>query len=188
MTLSSDKNYIIAVVPLDATTQIDISGTQVAFHGDAKGLATIQYFDGLGRPTETVQRGITPAGKDLATYIEYDGVGRQYREWLPAPADPGNSGAYVNLSTFIVNTASQYGSSEKPYSEAILESSPLDRVLGKKDPGTAWETHPTEISYDANTAGEVKYFYADNNYQLVTGTPYDAATLYKTTSKDEDGK
>ncbi|MDR1717130.1 MAG: DUF6443 domain-containing protein, partial [Prevotella sp.] len=30
-------------------------------------METIQYFDGLGRPMQTVQRGITPDGKDLVS-------------------------------------------------------------------------------------------------------------------------
>jgi len=37
----------------------------------------VQYFDGLGRPIQTVQRGITPTKQDIATLTEYDGSGRE---------------------------------------------------------------------------------------------------------------
>lgn len=117
MALSTNKNYIITVTPLDATTQVDISGTRIAFQGDVKGLTTIQYLDGLGRPAETVQRGITPAGKDLVVYTEYDDLGREWKQWLPVSVS--GSGGYVDYSAFSSN--SQYNGDARPYAEMHYE-------------------------------------------------------------------
>ncbi len=44
----------------------------------------VVYFDGLGRPSQTVDCGITPDRKDLVSLQEYDDQGRKLRTWLPA--------------------------------------------------------------------------------------------------------
>ena len=72
--VSSGQNYIVTVTPIDATSQVDIDNGQIALHNEARGLISIQYFDGLGRPVETVQQGITPGKSDLVSYSQYDGV------------------------------------------------------------------------------------------------------------------
>ncbi|MBK5723049.1 pre-peptidase C-terminal domain-containing protein, partial [Dysgonomonas sp. Marseille-P4677] len=67
-------------------------------------LDQVQYFDGLGRPVQMVQKAITPGTdsttrKDLVTYQEYDGFGREDKGWLPAVVS-GNNGAYMPLATY----------------------------------------------------------------------------------------
>lgn len=56
----SSENYV-------QTTQ-RISDTQV--------LTTTQYYDGLGRPFEKVEQGVTPSGDNLIHLQQYDGLGR----------------------------------------------------------------------------------------------------------------
>lgn len=90
-------------------------------------IETIQYFDGLGRLTETVQTGINPSGIDLATYQEYDDFGRESIAWLPR-VKTGTEGAFVPLSTFKTLSTTIYQSDAKPYSQTVYESSPLDRI------------------------------------------------------------
>ena len=41
----------------------------------------VVYFDGLGRPSQTVDCGITPDRKDLVSLQEYDDQGRKLRTW-----------------------------------------------------------------------------------------------------------
>lgn len=48
---------------------------------------SIQYFDGMGRPVQQVQKNHTPSGKDLVTNIDYDYCGRVSKEWLPTPVE-----------------------------------------------------------------------------------------------------
>ena len=43
----------------------------------------IVYYDGLGRPFQTVQKGITPSLQSLISLQEYDEVGRKGKSWLP---------------------------------------------------------------------------------------------------------
>lgn len=64
---SSDQNYIVKRVMLDknGVSYID----------------KIDYFDGLGRPMQTVMKGISPSGKDIVTLQEYDALGRAWRSW-----------------------------------------------------------------------------------------------------------
>ncbi|MBS7112666.1 MAG: RHS repeat-associated core domain-containing protein, partial [Dysgonomonas mossii] len=62
-------------------------------------LDAIQYFDGLGRPVQVVQKAVTQLKADLVTYQEYDSFGREERSWLPVVA-AGNNGAYMPLATY----------------------------------------------------------------------------------------
>lgn len=43
---------------------------------DTRVLATTQYYDGLGRPFEKVEQGVTPSGDNLIHLQQYDGLGR----------------------------------------------------------------------------------------------------------------
>ncbi len=110
---STDQNYIVITIP-------SLPLTDPTALTDANSNSTIQYFDGLGRPMETVQKAITPSGKDLVSLIEYDGLGRDYKHWSPVPTT-GNTGAYVSPGDFTGLANTQYGSNEKPYSLTDFE-------------------------------------------------------------------
>ncbi len=180
---NTGTNYIQTITPTVATS--DVSGL-----GVNESLQTIAYFDGLGRPIQTVQRGIGPGTekKDLATYTEYDGAGRENIQWLPIPK-AGNNGAYVDLAAFKTEAANQYGSSEKPYSTIVYEASPLNRVKEQFGAGNDWYLNikRNRTFYETND-GSVAYFHVDNNGDLKREGNYTAGTLYKTVSKDEDEK
>ena len=62
-----------------------------------KSLEQIVYYDGLGRPVETVDKGVTPDSKDLVSLQEYDQFGRDSYSWLPAKSS-GNGG-YVDVAS-----------------------------------------------------------------------------------------
>lgn len=58
-----------------ATQNYILSRTYTTADG-SRYLDQVQYFDGLGRPVQTVQRGITPSTADLVS-LEYDAFGRE---------------------------------------------------------------------------------------------------------------
>ena len=159
-----------------------------------KYLDQIAYFDGLGRPVQAVQRGITPSGKDLVTYQEYDAFGRESKAWLPR-AKTDNNGEFVNLTDFKDLQNNIYNGDVKPYMQPVYEASPLNRVLKQYGAGAAWnpnddgtEGHPVEQQYGANDATSVPYFYINAAGSLQCGGNYNANQLYKTTVIDEDNK
>lgn len=47
---------------------------------DTRVLATTQYYDGLGRPFEKVEQGVTPSGDNLIHLQQYDGLGRDMQD------------------------------------------------------------------------------------------------------------
>ncbi|NLB81597.1 MAG: hypothetical protein GX800_08330, partial [Clostridiaceae bacterium] len=143
----------------------------------------IQYYDGLGRPIQTVQKGITPNHADLVSYTEYDDVGREWKNHLPI-IGTGN-GSYVPLSNF--SGSNIYDGESRAYSEILYEHSPLNRVIGNKGPGSAWQNNPTSIMYEANN-NEVRYYYVNESGELKSNSNYPPSSLYKTTTKDEDNK
>lgn len=185
--LSTGQNYIISVTPLDATGQIDIDNGQIALHNEARGLISILYFDGLGRPIETVQQGITPNRLDLVSYSQYDGVGRKWKQWLPITST--EKGAFVNLSTFESNQTTLYDGDSKPYSEIVYEPSPLNRINEQFGAGQDWKTNNKRVQTDYQTnENEVAYYFVNSANALERGTNYAANSLYKTIVSDEDNK
>ena len=73
---SADQNYIRTIVPR-------VESTDASALSPSQALITIGYFDGLGRPVQTVAQGITPQANDLVAIQEYDAAGRLSYEWLP---------------------------------------------------------------------------------------------------------
>ena len=49
---------------------------------DSQMQTVTQYYDGLGRPTEKVEHGVTPDGTNLVHLQEYDGLGRVFTQTL----------------------------------------------------------------------------------------------------------
>ena len=77
----SDKNYV-------RSHQVQVSGitdsnTDMNVKPNTEVLTTTQYFDGLGRPIQTVQKKASQSGLDMVQHIEYDAFGRQQFSHLP---------------------------------------------------------------------------------------------------------
>ncbi|REC70163.1 RHS repeat-associated core domain-containing protein, partial [Chryseobacterium elymi] len=109
---------------------------------------TVQYFDGLGRPKQVVNIKASPLGRDVVTHIEYDGFGRQVKDFLPVPQSGTQNGAIVPGPLTNATQPGIYGS-EKIYAEKVLENSPLDRILEQKQVGNDWINKPVKFGYDA---------------------------------------
>ncbi|WP_417940954.1 DUF6443 domain-containing protein [Flavobacterium sp. RS13.1] len=200
-TLSND-NFIYTVAPKKA-----VKTNEMGTLTKDEVTQNVTYFDGLGRPIQTIAINKGVNGQDIITPIEYDPFGRQAKENLPYSVLRSNNDltkidpltAVSSLQTFY-NTP-KYENTTNPYSEKEFEASPLNRVLKQAAPGNDWSlsgTHTIKMDYQSNTANEVKLFSVtttlDTNlglYDIVllnnTGTVfYNANELYKTISYDEN--
>ncbi len=181
---SSAQNYIITYTYRTALTSHPTSLTT------GQAAPEIQYFDGLGRPVQTVSVKATTLGKDLLTCQAYDAFGRADTTYLPF-AKSSNNGAYLAKTSFISqqNTflTGIYGSTDgsKGYAVTGYENSPLNRVLKQGAPGAAWQltTNPVEYAYKTNTSSIGSWKYTGDSYSSFN---YAAGTLYLTETTDED--
>lgn len=139
-----------------------------------------QYFDGLGRPLQTViksgslQTGQTPT--DMVAPVVYDAFGREQYKYLPY-ASTDNTGTFktnpFNDQVGFYNTqlSGQGGETNVgannlnwAYSKTNFEASPLNRVEETYAPGVNWvgsegaanpnDRHPVKMKYWINTAAD----------------------------------
>ncbi|MCC9019745.1 DUF6443 domain-containing protein [Flavobacterium lipolyticum] len=196
----SDDNFIYALTPkkpvraanLNSLTKDEMS-------------QNVTYFDGLGRPIQTIAIGQGAAGQDIITPMEYDGFGRQAIEYLPYPAANGSSSyPRIDSNTAIaaakgIYSAAKYDNTANPFSQKAFEPSPLNRVVKQAAPGASWEMgkgHEIKIDYQANTAADtVKLYKANTTWDADLGLYdisfsdagiYAEGRLYKTITYDEN--
>ena len=101
---------------------------------------TTEYFDGLGRPIQSVLKNGTPSGNDLVKTSFYDPFGRVTLEFLPYGDNTSTGNFKANAATqqvafydsYLDNTESFY------YGNTVYEPSPLNRVVKKSSPGKSW--------------------------------------------------
>ena len=76
-------------------------------------LDQIEYFDGLGRPIQSVQKGITPSKEELVSLQQEYNFGRQASVWLPAVVR-GNNGSYISYTITIFNASKATNTNKRP--------------------------------------------------------------------------
>lgn len=167
---------------------------------------TVQYFDGLGRPTQTVNTLGSPQKLDLVQPSVYDVFGREYRKYLPisleANGRPKTSlfdGAGNYTGNFYNNASDKIADDSSPFAETVFEPSPLNRVIKQGAPGAAWQpvnpggdiysiTDKTvKKRYQMNVANEVRLFKYDAATGLIIAsvTYFAANQLYANLNYDE---
>lgn len=160
-------------------------------------LDEITYIDGLGRPMQIVQKGITPSGNDLVGYQEYDEFGRESQNWLPVYLQ-GNNGAFVPLKKIANNVISTvYSDDQNPFTKTVYEASPLNRILEQYSPGQDWHYNKKAVrtAYKSNVSENpllncilYKAGGANRAPVLSSSGNYDTGLLYVTEVKDEDNR
>jgi uncharacterized protein DUF6443 len=154
---------------------------------------TTQYFDGLGRQVQTVGMQQSPLMKDLVSFVQYDGFGREASKFLPYTAST-NDGNYKVTSTadqYNFNAA-QFPGEQYYYGQVNFEPSPLNRVISSMSPGLNWEgaSRGTSAQYQVNTnADSVRIWNIANTAGSIptSSAMYSPGTLYKNVSIDEAG-
>ena len=193
----SDDNFIYTIAPKKAVQSANLNTLT-----KEEVTQNLTYFDGLGRSVQTRVIGQGGNGEDLITPIEYDGLGRQIKEYLPyAAANNGTNYSKIDFNTALSSSISFYSgmyNTSNPYSQKELESSPLNRVLKQAAPGASWEMgsgHEIKLEYQSNTADEVKLYQASTYWSAGSGL-YDISfsddgyytenQLYKNVTYDEN--
>jgi len=178
-----DQNYIIEITPtVESPDARNLSLNQC--------IQKVQYYDGLGRPSQTLQRGFSLNNNDLVTLQEYDNQGRESNLWLPTPYSA--SGSYTNPAAIISTSKTSYADNS-PYSSPVYEASPLNRVLQQYGPGANWRTEGKSVKSafytNNNNLDSLKcaYYYVTSDNKLVKSGNYDNGQLYVTRTMDEDG-
>ncbi|MBT1707601.1 RHS repeat-associated core domain-containing protein [Fulvivirgaceae bacterium PWU5] len=164
---NNDQNYIVS-------NTVQVSGiktpTEVLNLPIGSNTPATQFFDGIGRPMQTVVTQGSPGHHDLVTPIVYDAFGRTTRTYLPIAL--GEDGWYKQNKDLIDESTGNYkgaaasfygaGSANKiaddtrPFSEVTLEPSPLSRPVKEYGPGQDWYTNDKSVQrkYRANAADD----------------------------------
>ncbi len=212
---STDHNF----VQEDIMLLKNIKDTaEIASLTKASKSVNISYYDGLGRLDQNISWQASPSGKDIVSFKKYDDFGRESKVYLPFEANSktiydkfGRDYMVDNNGTYIMHAltdqmnfySSKYGDDGTfPFSETIMEASPLGRVLEQGFPGKNWQTsnsiivgagHTRKTEYGTNSQYDVLLFKRYGSRVINTGGEsngffnfYKANQLYKTTIKDEN--
>ena len=173
---------------------------------------TTTFFDGLGRPLQTVGNRALDANGDLVQHYVYDSMGRERVQYLPfryglegtnvaQVAGKFHRQALTFLSDFYSGSPD-----EQPYSKTVYEPSALGRVVKEMAPGKSWIGSQKGVSTSYGT--NFPWVYTNPNQTgtaVTTGYPrwtiaaasgslpqyqgsYANGELMRTTTTDEDGK
>ncbi len=174
---TQSENYIMTETMLDASGK--------------RSIKTVQYYDGLGRPSVLAAGGVNTSGKYVYSMTEYDMMGRESKKWLPSVG---------GTTPDIISSDDIAGLSDNTYKDkhaySITSYDALDRPLASTTPGDAWNKENNvkskNVEYITNKEKDVK------RYTLTkTGLPtlptdadkkfYEPCTLTGERTTDEDG-
>ena len=175
---TSSQNYIYTYT----TRTLDASGNPKDV------VEQVNYFDGLGRPLQSVTVKGSPSQKDIILPFVYDQYGREVKKYLPFSTTASTNGACNTSATTTANWAI-YGT-EAPYAfaETQFENSPLNRVLKQGAPGLSWQlssNNTVDYQYATNATTDIVLYWKISGTTF-TRYSYNANMLYKTTVTDEN--
>ncbi len=141
---------------------------------------TINYFDGLGRPLQSINKQQSPNQFDIVSFNEYDGFGREQTTYLPFTTSQSNGNFISNPNTiqtsFYNSPQNGIKQNSAPYVKTIFENSPLNRVIeqGHSGPnfqiGSSTGTIKTSIRFNSGTDNILKWnINKDNLPEVIRG-------------------
>jgi hypothetical protein len=154
------------------------------------------YFDGLSRAVQQVIVKGSMDGKDIIQPIEYDGHGKNAKQYLPYVPDASN-GRFRPLyeaeqAAFYATAGDRVANDAKPYATTLFEASPLGRVIEQGSFGHAWQPgtgHTNRVTYRFNTGATaitstetIRRFKSDGS----TTQHYSANKLHRIQTTDEN--
>jgi RHS repeat-associated protein len=194
-------NYVRTWEPAVATTDTTYVAATARTADQVR--QTTQYFDGLGRPLQTVAKAMSPGGKDLVTPVVYDAFGREQTKYLPYAATSSDGVFKTDPFSAQSNFYQSLTLGENVFYNRIdYEASPLNRVLKTYAPGASWAKNdpsgvekggnrPVEAQYLVNTAADSVRIWDFANAQIIpasaAGRIYAPGQLYKNVTIDEIG-
>lgn len=141
------------------------------------------YYDGLGRPIQSVVTQGSPSGLDIVQPMVYDPFGREVRKYLPFTSQTNGwykpNGDIINAATgdykgiavgFYDGAPGKIAVDNRPFAETTFERSPLARVLKQGTPGEVWQPN-TDSAY-TSTDRTVKRSYETNGENEVLRWTY----------------
>ncbi len=146
---------------------------------------SVQYFDGLGRPLQTVSRQATTGStaSDIVTPMVYDEMGRQLYQYMPYVATTSNGSFKLNpfaeQKTYLQG---KYPGESFFYSKSVVEASSLNRVTKTFAPGNSWvgsevsssnpsgTEHMIATQYLLNTSDDQVHIWSIG-FSPITGNP-----------------
>jgi RHS repeat-associated protein len=156
------------------------------------------YFDGLGRPLQSVSMKSQQDGHDIVKHHVYDSTGKEKYQYLPFAVPSSlmyfqNGNLKPDAKDKLRAFYDQAGPDEPPYSRTDDDASPMGRAVKTLAPGRSWVglNRGVDIVYRVNNSIEnirmwtIGFGSTDlpvSNYIYVTGE------LSVTESTDEDGK
>ena len=175
---TTTENYIKNTTP---QTEVQDQATLNALSDDDK-IESITYFDGLGRPIQSIAKQAGGNKQDIITPFIYDEFGRQLREYLPYSRSttsldldvgllPVNGEISLLNTQYLNEFPEDLNGAVNPYSEKRLEDSPIGRVLQQSAPGSEWSmsnSHTIRFDYSTNSLNQLDPFnHANNSYDNV---------------------
>lgn len=114
------------------------------------------FFDGLGRPTQSLVR--TGTSTAVVTTVEYDGAGREWRAWRPVEVATSAldyvADATARAEQYYAGWASNgSGSGNRPYAETLYHPDPLGRPRAVIPPGVATGALGVRTDYGVASPG-----------------------------------
>jgi len=154
--VTQNENYIITNTLLEPQTDVNAVENLLVTQRSQ----TTQYFDGLGRPMQTVSTQGSPNKKDLVQTIVYDAFGRESKKYLPVVTNTVDgwykpnlvdpvTGNYINQALNFYNNGltDKISDDTRPFSEAIFEPSPLNRPSQEFGVGQNWKDNNKLIQH-----------------------------------------
>lgn len=154
-----------------------------------------EYTDGMGRPLQSVKKGISPSGKDFVSPKLYDAMGREGQTYLSyaSPAADGKLklNPFAEQASFLQGLP-QYAGEQVYYSTTIYDNSPLSNVEKALPVGNSYggSNRGITFKYESNGINEVAVWSVDQNINAIPSFSgyYPAAVLYRGISIDANGK
>ncbi|MEO7210707.1 MAG: DUF6443 domain-containing protein, partial [Chitinophagaceae bacterium] len=158
-----------------------------------------QYFDGLGRPIQSVVEKVSPLGFDMVSSKTYDEFGREVFTYLPyiSSTSDGNfkTNAFTEENNFLklfYNPSNNPAGEQFFYGKTDYENSPANRTIKSYAPGNSWVGSGvgTSILYMNNTLLDSVRIWNINFNSGKTPTSsgfYAAGLLFKNIITDERG-